>query len=271
MSEPEPQRGAPPGSPLLEAGRRGPEGARMSFLAHLDELRRRLLRVALGLLVGVAASYAFGDEILEFLLGPVEDAVGDLTVIRPAEAFMNKIKAAFAGGLFVTLPWAFYQAWAFVAPGLYARERKWVVPAVACAFALFTVGAAFCYWVALPAAIGFLAEQAQAFESNVTVDHAFSFSVKLLFGMGLVFEMPLVIFVLARAGLVTARFLWKKLDLAVFFCFLTAAIITPTPDVLTMTIFALPMVALYLCGIVVAWLAAPRQAGQPTGGTERDE
>ncbi len=271
MIETEPERVARDDAEGRAPRPSGQGDARMSFLEHLDELRRRLLLVAGGLLVGVAACYAFSDEILAFLVGPIGDAVGQLSVIRPAEAFMNKIKAAFAGGIFVTLPWAFYQAWAFVAPGMYPREKRWVVPGVALAFGLFTLGAAFCYAVALPAAIGFLAGQAAAFESDVTLDHAFSFAVKLLFGMGLVFELPLVIFVLARAGLVTAGFLWRKLDIAIFFCFLTAAVVTPTPDILTMLIFAVPMVLLYLCGVVVAWLASPVASGRGPRERGREE
>jgi sec-independent protein translocase protein TatC len=231
----------------------------MPFLAHLDELRKRVMRAALGVLVGVAIGYAFADQILDFLLGPVHDGMGQLSVIRPAEAFINKLKAAFVGGIFVSLPWAFYQVWAFIAPGLYPRERRWVVPAVTAACTLFLVGAAFCYWIALPAAIGFLAEQGEQFESNVTVDYAFGFSTKLLFGLGFVFEMPLFILALARMGLVTPRSLWRKMDVATFVCFLVAAVITPTPDVITMSIFALPMIGLYVVGIGVAWIAAPRR------------
>jgi sec-independent protein translocase protein TatC len=171
---------------------------------------------------------------------------------------MNKLKAAFVGGIFLSLPMIFYQAWAFVAPGLYRRERRWFIPVMVVGSGLFLGGAAFCYHVAMPAAVGFLAEQGRQFESHVTVDYAFTFSTKLLLGLGAVFEMPLVVFALARLDMLTARFLWKKLDVAVFLCFLAAAILTPTPDVITMSLFAAPMVALYLVSIAVAWVAAPK-------------
>jgi sec-independent protein translocase protein TatC len=192
---------------------------------------------------------------LKFLLDPVENAMGPLAVIRPAEAFMNKMKAALVGGIFLALPMVFYQLWRFISPGLYRREKRWVLPVMTAGTALFLAGAAFCYKVAMPAAVGFLASQGKAFKSMVTVDSAFSFSTKLLFGLGLVFEMPLVVFALARLGLVSARFLWRKFDIAIFIIFVVAAVVTPTPDVITQTIFALPMIGLYLISIAVAWFA----------------
>jgi sec-independent protein translocase protein TatC len=231
----------------------------MSFLEHLEELRRRLVFAALGVLVGVIACWVFAEQLLTLLLAPVSAAFGDLTIIRPAEAFMNKVKAALVGGIFVSLPWIFYQIWAFIAPGLYKRERRWVVPVVMCATFLFAGGAAFCYIVALPAAAGFLADQGEIFRSNITVDYAFGFSTKLLLGLGVVFQLPLIVFALARMGLVTGGFLVRRLDIAVFGCFLVAAIITPTPDIMTMTIFAVPMLVLYIIGIGVAFVAAPRR------------
>jgi sec-independent protein translocase protein TatC len=244
-----------------ERDRTGEEEGRgsMSFLDHLEELRRRLVFAALGVLVGVVACWVFAEQLLTLLLAPVSEAFGDLTIIRPAEAFMNKVKAALVGGIFLSLPWIFYQIWAFIAPGLYKRERRWVVPVVLAATFLFAGGAAFCYIVALPAAARFLADQGEIFRSNITVDYAFGFSTKLLLGLGVVFQLPLIVFALARMGLVTGKFLLRRIDIAVFACFLIAAIITPTPDIMTMTIFAVPMLVLYIVGIGVAFVAAPRR------------
>ncbi|MBP7148913.1 MAG: twin-arginine translocase subunit TatC [Acidobacteria bacterium] len=235
-------------------------GGRMPFLAHLDELRRRLFRSALAILAGFLVCWYFSTPILNFLLKPVTDSMGTLSVIRPAEGFLNKMKAALLAGIFVAFPFVFYQFWAFVAPGLYPRERRWVAPIVAFGTALFVAGAAFSYWVAVPSAATFLASQAEGFEQHVTVDSAFGFASKLLLGLGAVFELPLIMFALAKFGAVTPRFLLRKLDVAVFICFAVAALITPTPDVMTMTIFALPMIGLYLLGIAVAFVAAPRSA-----------
>ncbi|RMF73423.1 MAG: twin-arginine translocase subunit TatC [Acidobacteria bacterium] len=232
-------------------------GAQMSFLEHLEELRRRVVRSALAVLVGLLVCYAFSEQILEFLLDPIQGRMGTLSVIRPAEAFLNRVKAAFVGALFVSLPVILYQAWAFVSPGLYPREKRWFLPVVVVGSALFLAGAGFCYEVAMPAAVNFLAEQGEMFDQHITVDYAFSFSTKMLLGLGVVFEMPLVVYALARLDMVTASFLRRRLDIAVFICFLVAAIITPTPDVVTMSIFALPMIGLYLVSILVAWLANP--------------
>lgn len=238
----------------------GPEEpGRMSFLEHLDELRRRLVRASMVILVALIGCYFFSDWILQFLLAPIQDAMGTLSVIRPAEAFMNKLKAAFVGAIFIALPVVFFEAWSFIAPGLYPKEKRWVVPVMFAGSTLFLAGAGFCYYVAMPAAVSFLASEGAEFEQHITVDYAFGFSTKLLLGLGAVFEMPLVVFALARLGMLSARFLWKKLDIAIFLCFLAAAIITPTPDMITMSLFALPMVGLYLISIGVAWVAAPRE------------
>lgn len=256
---------APPGgSPSSTDGTpdsAGPAG-KMTFLEHLDELRRRLVWCAVAVLGGFVLAWIASDRILAFLLDPIQIAMGQLTVIRPAEAFMNKMKAALLGGIFLAVPVILYQAWSFIAPGLYPRERRWIVPVITSGSALFAGGAAFSYYIAVPAAATFLAEQGTGFESHITVDNAFSFASKLLLGLGLVFEMPLLAFALARFGIVSARTLWKQIDKAVFVIFVLAAILTPTPDIMTMMIFALPMILLYLLSILVAWLAQPRARGE---------
>jgi sec-independent protein translocase protein TatC len=254
MSEPE-EKAAPEG------------GAAMSFLDHLDELRRRLLRVVLVAFVSFGVLFVWSDHILTFLLEPLEEAYGTLSVIRPPEAFLNKMKAALVGALFVSLPYIFFEIWAFVAPGLYPKERRLVVPAVLSASVLFLAGAGFCYWIAMPLAVDFLSGQGEGFVSNITVDYAFSFSTKMLLGLGVVFEGPLVILVLSRMGLVTAGFLLRKFQWAVLIIFILAAIITPTPDVLTQTVFAAPMILLYLLSIGLAWIVQPRRR-KPRGGEE---
>jgi sec-independent protein translocase protein TatC len=236
----------------------GETGAKMGFLEHLDELRRRITWAAAAVMLGFVVAWIFSDRLLAFLLDPIQQAMGQLTVIRPAEAFMNKMKAALLGGIFLALPMILYQAWSFVAPGLYPRERRWILPVIASGSLLFAGGAAFSYYVAVPTAARFLAEQGSGFQSHITVDSAFSFASKLLLGLGAVFEMPLLALALARFGIVSARGLWKQLDKAIFAIFVLAAILTPTPDMMTMTIFALPMIGLYLLSIGVAWLVEPR-------------
>lgn len=235
-------------------------GPRMGFLDHLEELRRRVFRSALAVALGFGVSLFFADQILHWLLDPVQKAVGTLAVMRPSEGFMNKMKAALVGGIVVGVPVILYQLWSFVSPGLYRRERRWILPVIASGTVLFLGGVAFCYFVAMPSAINFLAQQSKGYQSVISLDSAFAFSTKLLLGMGAVFEMPLIVLALARLGLVTPRFLWKKFDVALWVIFLIAAIVTPTPDVITCTIFALPMILLYLLSIAVAWLARPKPA-----------
>lgn len=240
------------------------DAGRMSFLQHLDELRRRLTRVVIALLLGIGLCYWQADRILDFLLHPVQVAIGDtLAVTRIGEAFSNKMKAAFLGAVVLSLPVLFYQLWAFVAPGLYRRERRWVVPLLTFGTSLFLVGAGFCYYVALPSAAKFLVEQGTQFKQVVTVDSAFGFCTKLLLGMGVVFEMPLVAFALAKLGILSAGFLRKHLLLASWLIFVVAAMITPTPDWVTCSVFALPMLGLYMLSIGITWVFGPKDQRQP--------
>jgi len=232
--------------------------ATMGFLQHLDELRRRLMRSFLVMVVAFAVLFAWSEQVLEFLLAPLAAAYGNLAAIRPAEAFLNKMKAALVASLFLSTPYLFYEFWAFVSPGLYPKERRFVIPSVLAASVLFAGGAGFSYWLAMPLAAEFLASQGAAFENTITVDSAFSFAAKLLLGLGVVFEGPLVILVLTRMRLVTARWLARKIPYAILAIFIIAAIITPTPDVMTQTIFAAPMLVLYLFSIGIAWVFEPR-------------
>lgn len=243
-------------------------GPRMSFLEHLEELRRRLFRAAMAVLVGLAVSLYFSEKILDFLLAPITSKIGPLAVMKVSEAFMNKMKAGLFGGIVLALPVIFFQLWRFVSPGLYRREKRWVFPVVFFGTTLFLLGGAFCYLVGLPITVTFLADQAKNYQKVITIDSAFSFSAMLLLGTGAVFELPLVIFALAKLGLVTPKFLLRKMDIAVFIIFVVAAVITPTPDMITQTIFALPMIGLYLVGILVAWIAQPKARPDVVSGSD---
>lgn len=229
-------------------------GPRMSFLDHLGEFRRRLFRAFLWTVAAMIPALAYQNEVLHFLIGPLEKAMGPLAVLTPAEAFMNKFKAAFVAGIALALPAIAYELWAFVSPGLLPKERRWVVPVVIAATGLFFGGASFCYLVVVPTAVTFFASQGSEFTQSVSVSSAFSFSAKLLLGLGAMFELPLVIFALARMGLISAKFLIDKIGIAIFLIFVAAAVLTPTPDVFTMVVFALPLMGLYVIGIGVAWV-----------------
>ncbi len=240
----------------------------MSFLEHLEELRKRLLRSVVAIAAAFALSLAYSRQILDFFLAPIRPFLGGQkpVFLELAEPFMLYMKVSFLVALFLASPFVLYQVWAFIRPGLYPRERHYALPFVAFATVFFLAGGAFGYYVGFPAACRFLLGVAQGFTPALRVSSLFSFESKIVLGMGLVFELPTVIYFLARLGLITAGFLWRNLKYAVLIIFVIAALITPTPDVVTQCLFAGPMILLYLVGILVAHVfgreRAPRQAAE---------
>ena len=229
----------------------------MSILEHLDELRSRLIRVALVLTALVAACWGFSGHILEFLLVPIEKHLtqgGEIVYITPVEPFMTYVTASFIAAVFVATPYVLYEIWAFVAPGLYRHERRMVVPFLLSGSLFFTFGGAFGYYVAVPVASGWLIGLGERFTAQITLRSAFQFETRVILAMGAVFELPILIFFLSRIGIVTPRFLLRQFRMAVLIIAVLAAVLTPTGDILTMSIFAGPMIALYLLGVAVSWL-----------------
>jgi len=237
----------------------------MSILEHLDELRSRLIRIVIVLAVLVGGCWAFSDRILDFLLVPIKEHLleGDeIVFITPAEPFMTYMTASAIAALFLATPYVLYEIWAFVAPGLYRHERHMVVPFLLSGTLCFLAGGAFGYYVAVPVASGWLIGLGQRFTAQITLRSAFQFESRVILAMGLVFELPILIFFLSRMGIVTPRFLMRHFRLAVLIIAVLSAILTPTGDVLTMSVFAGPMIALYLIGVAVSWVfgggTAPR-------------
>jgi sec-independent protein translocase protein TatC len=230
---------------------------KMSFLEHLDELRTRLVHVLAALVVGFVACWAFRDPIFHFLTEPLRASHPDIKFIftGPSEALMLKMKMAFFVGIFVAAPYILYQVWAFVSPGLYKHEKAYAVPFIAAGSVFFLGGAAFGHYYLFPMTFRFLVDFGGTdMEFLPKVDEYYSFYSWFLLGLGLVFQLPVVIFVLARIGLVTPGFLLRKFKYAVVISFVLAAIITPTPDMVTQSLLALPMLGLYLLGVGVAAL-----------------
>jgi sec-independent protein translocase protein TatC len=230
---------------------------KMSFLEHLDELRSRLVHVLAALVVGFVACWAFRDPIFHFLTEPLRASHPDIKFIftGPSEALMLKMKMAFFVGIFVAAPYILYQVWAFVSPGLYKHEKAYAVPFIAAGSVFFLGGAAFGHYYLFPMTFRFLVDFGGTdMEFLPKVDEYYSFYSWFLLGLGLVFQLPVVIFVLARIGLVTPGFLLRKFKYAVVISFVLAAIITPTPDMVTQSLLALPMLGLYLLGVGVAAL-----------------
>jgi sec-independent protein translocase protein TatC len=239
----------------------------MSLLEHLDELRSRLFRVAVVYILLLAACWGVSGPILRFLLRPIREHLfegGDIVFIHLTEPFMIYLKASAVAALFIGAPYALYQLWCFVAPGLYRRERRLVVPFLFFGTLFFVGGGAFGYYVATPVASSWLIGLGEEFKASITLRSAFQFESRVIIGMGAVFELPIVIFFLSRVGVVTPRFLMRHFRTAVLIIAVLAAVITPTGDMLTMSVFAGPMILLYLLGVLVAWVF-----GRPPGASGR--
>jgi sec-independent protein translocase protein TatC len=227
----------------------------MSFLEHLDELRSRVFRSAVAYVALLALSWAYSDRVLKFLMVPFERHLGgrgDLVFLTPTEPFFVYLKASAILALFVAMPYLLAQIWGFVSPGLHPHEKRLAVPFLVFGTGFFVAGAAFAYYVALPLSLAWLLALGSGFRATLTLQAAFGFESRVLLAMGLVFELPIVIFFLARIGLVTPQFLWRHLRHAVVLIAIVAALITPSGDMLTMSVFGGPMVLLYLLGIAIA-------------------
>ena len=232
------------------------------FLSHLEELRKRLVVCAIAVGIGFVVSYIFSDRLFFLLVAPLKAVMpeGDQMIFTNLpEMFFAYIKVAFIAGILAAAPLIFYELWMFVAPGLYRKEKKFVTPFVISSTILFVGGSLFGYFVVFPFGfkffIGFSNEYVKALPS---VKQYFSFSTKLLFAFGLVFELPVVIFFLSKIGLVTPELLKRKRKYAILLTFALAAILTP-PDVITQCMMAGPLIVLYEIGIMVARLARKKK------------
>ncbi len=238
-------------------------GGRMSFLEHLDELRKRLLISVAALLGGFLAAFSVISYIFEFIMRPLQEILpegGRLVYTEPTEAFFLYIKIAALAGLILAIPIILYQMWRFVAPGLYAREKKFAIPFVFFASVFFVGGALFSHYMLFPWAWTFLAGFTTDYmEFFPRIQPAFSLYVKLLLACGVVFQMPTVVFFLARVGAVTPGFLVRNTKYAILLIFVFAAVLTPTGDPVVLTLMATPMVALYGLSIAIAWAVQPRR------------
>jgi len=237
----------------------------MGFLDHLEELRRRLVYSIAAVAVGFFACWWKVEYIYDIMQRPIVDVLRangmseKLVYLNPTEPFNLYLKIAAMAGLFVTSPFVLYQVWMFISPGLYRNEKRYVVPFMVSTIALFVSGGYFGYKIVYPQALGFLVHFGRQFQPMITISEYTSLFLSIVLGMGLIFEMPILIFFLALMGIVTARFMWKNFRYAILVIFIVAAIVTPTPDILSMCIFAAPMVALYAVSIGIAWIVHPKQ------------
>jgi sec-independent protein translocase protein TatC len=234
----------------------GPDAREMPFLDHLEELRLRLIKCLVSVLVLSIAGYLVSDTIIEFITRPVE-AVYFMGI---TEAFAVKIKVAVLVGLFASLPIIFFQIWRFVAPGLYAREIKTVLPVVFAMTFFFLAGAAFCFYLVLPVGIKFLLGFGTAkLKPLISVGKYVSFVGWMTVAFGAVFELPVVTFVLGRLGLVDAPLLRRGRRFAIVGILIVAGVATPSPDAFSQLMLAGPLYALYELSILVVAVAGKKR------------
>ena len=229
----------------------------MTFLEHLDELRKRITHAVGGLLAGFIISFAFVNRIFDVVYLRLVEQVpgGKLVYTEPGEMFFLWIKIAALTGVLIASPYIMLQVWFFIAPGLYAKEKKFAIPFVLSSSALFIGGALFSHYVVFQAAWRFFAGFSNQYVDFLPrVDPIFGMYVKLMLALGFTFQLPVLMFVLARLGIVTAGWLMKNFKYAVLLIFITAAVVTPDANPVTQILVAGPMVGLYLLGTGVAWL-----------------
>ena len=240
---------------------------KMSFMEHLGELRVRIMRALFALLGGTAIALPFSQRIVDWLARPVTNLKYSLVFTAPAEAFWVQMKVGVIVGVFLAAPAILWQVWAFIAPGLHRSERRYALPFVIIGSLLFVGGGAFSLFVVTPYAIQFLLSYARpGLQPMITLQNHIDFLLKSPVACGAFFELPLALTILARVGVVNARMLAKNRKYAVLGAFITAAILTPTPDAFNQALMAGPIVLLYEAGIVCARLFGKRPAA-PVGAS----
>lgn len=236
----------------------------MSLLEHLEELRKRLLWSLVSIAAAFVPCWIYVKQIFAFLQIPIQELrPGEKLVFTGlADPFLLYFKVAALAALFLAAPFLLFQLWGFVAPGLYKRERLYLLPFLFFGSFFFLAGGAFAYYVAFPMAADFLLSMGEGFQMMLTVERYFSFLLTMILGLGMMFELPVVILVLAALGVVTPGFLLRHFRWAVIIIFVVSAIITPTPDIVNLCVFAVPALLLYLLGVGAAFLVAPKPGAE---------
>jgi len=275
-SEPLPAAVAPPAPPAEPPAKSEPEDEeeellRMSFLEHLEELRLRIIRALMGLGIAFFVCILFTSKLWDAVRGPAVAALTqlgyppELAQLTPTEAFtIIWVKLPILAGLFVASPWIVYQAWAFISPGLYKRERRLALPFIFCTAGLFILGGLFAYFVAFRFGLVFLLGIGSnlGVRPYISLTEYFDLFVNVILGVALVFELPVLIFFLTLLRIASPRFLLRHSRYAILIIVILAAIITPTPDAINLTIFAAPMILLYFVGVFASYLLVLRREGQ---------
>jgi sec-independent protein translocase protein TatC len=242
-------------------------GGKMSFFEHLVDLRKRLINSALAIAIGAMIGVGIAKKVIVLITRPMQVALArhhldDKLIYTSPAGFINiVITFGIYVGVVLAAPFVLYQVWLFIAPGLYKHERRAVTSFIVSSVFLFLAGISFGYFVMLPYILDFLIGfQDPSFRPLISINEYFDFILIVLLGLGIIFELPVLIFFLALFNIVTPQFLWKNLRYAILVIAIVAAIITPTPDATTMLVFMAPMVALYFIGIGVAALVVRKKA-----------
>lgn len=264
----------PPETALPPVAEQEEPGARMSFFDHLIELRKRLVSSLIAIGIGMVVGLSVSKPLIGFVTRPMTDALHKnhldpyLYFTHPAGYIWLYINLGLYLGIALAMPWVLYQVWLFVAPGLYKHERKAVATFVISSMALFLCGVAFGYFVMLPQVLTFVV----AFSSSgpikpwIDVNEYFDLILVVLVGLGVVFELPVVVFILSLFGIVTPKFLLKNFRYAMLIITIVAAVVTPTPDATTMLIFMAPMVVLYFVGVLVSYMVLRKKRSRVATG-----
>lgn len=237
----------------------------MGFLEHLEELRRRIIYSIVAMAGGFFLCWGYAERIYDVMQRPVLEALqkngmtAKLVYLNPTEPFNLYMKVGLMAGLFVTSPFVLYQVWLFISPGLYRNEKRYVFPFMFSTVALFLTGGYFGYKLVLPQALVFLIGYGKEFQPMITLGEYSSLFLAVIIGLGVIFEMPILVFFLALMGMVTAGWMWRNLRYSILGIFVVAAVLTPTTDILNMCIFAAPMIALYVLSIGIAFVVHPKQ------------
>jgi len=237
----------------------------MSLMEHLEELRKRIFRSLLGFIVAFGFCWLYHREIFNFLKAPIEPHLpGDqkLSFFSVSEPFLLYFKTAALAAVFLASPYILAQVWGFVSPGLYRKEKRWALPFIFFGTFFFVAGGAFAFFVAFPFAVEFLLGMGDDFQAVIAAGNYLRFLMTVILGLGLMFELPIIIFLLSVIGVVTPGFLMRHFRWAVLLIFVAAAIITPTPDIVNLLIFALPTIGLYLLGVGAAFVVVRRRKKQ---------
>ena len=230
----------------------------MSLMEHLEELRKRIVHSAIYLGLGFAVAWFFRDKLVDFIQAPLIHDGKSLNMIHPMDGMNLNINVSLVGGAILASPFILYQVWLFIAPGLYKKEQRFVVPFMAATVGLFLTGAYFGYYWVLPSAVHIMLDVfGKKFTAVISIEEYIGFFLSIILGLGISFELPILIFFLALFGIVSPKFLWKNFRYAILLIFLVAGIICPMPDPASMCIYAAPLLALYLLGIGVAWWVHP--------------